>query len=253
MKSPKSQKVASTAEKKRILKAVRAVFEHDRRINLHRYPISMDFDEGVLTLEGEVERLAVKKLALELAMTIPGVTGIVDRLRVRPAERAGDGAILAGVRNALLQEPALENCTIRVKSKGQVETVRESLVEPHGEIEVSVTDGVVLLDGHVVNLAQKRLAGVLAWWVPGTRDLVNDLDVIPPEEDHDDEITDAVRLVLEKDPFLDASQIHVTTRNAVVTLEGLVRTELQKQMAENDAWYVFGVDQVINKLEVTGV
>jgi len=243
----------SAAEKENILKAVRAAFEHERQINLHRYPISMDFDEGVLTLEGEVERLAVKKLALGLAMAIPGVTGIVDRLRVRPAERVGDGAILDGVRNALLQEPALENCTILIRSKGKVETARESLYDPHAVIEVSVADGVVLLDGHTINLAQKRLAGVLAWWVPGTRDVVNGLDVIPPEGDHDGEITDAVRLVLEKDPFLDAGQIRVTTRNAVVTLEGLVHTGLQKQMAENDAWYVFGVDKVINKLEISGI
>ncbi len=237
-------------DKDTVLKTVRAAFEHERRINLHRYPIQMDFCDGVLTLEGEVEHIAAKKLALELAIVVPGVSGIVDRLHVEPAERAGDGAILDAVRNALLQESALESCTIHVRSKERVETVRESRFEPHGMIEVSVTDGVVLLDDHVTNLAQKRLAGVLAWWVPGSRDVVNGLEVTPPEDDHDDEVTDAVRIVLEKDPFLNADQIRVSTRNYVVTLEGLVRTEAQKQMAESDAWYVFGVDNVINRLDV---
>ncbi len=238
------------ADKDSVLKTVRAAFEHERRINLHRYPIKMDFGDGVLTLEGEVEDIAAKKLALELAIVVPGVSGIVDRLHVEPAERVGDGAILDAVRNALLQESALESCTIRVRSKGRVETVRESRFEPHGVIEVSVTDGVVLLDDHVTNLAQKRLAGVLAWWVPGSRDVVNGLEVAPPEDDHDDEVTDAVRIALEKDPFLNADQIRVSTRNDVVTLEGVVRTETQKQMAEHDAWYVFGVDNVINRLDV---
>jgi osmotically-inducible protein OsmY len=33
-----------------------------------------------------------------------------------------------------------------------------------------------------------------------------------------------------------------------MTLEGLVRNEAEKRMAECDAWYVFGVDNVINRL-----
>jgi osmotically-inducible protein OsmY len=90
----------------------------------------------------------------------------------------------------------------------------------------------------------------LAWWVPGSRDVVNGLDVLPPEEDNDDEMSDAVCLVLEKNPFVNATQIRVLSQNSVVTLEGLVANETEKQMAEFDAWYVFGVDKVINKLAV---
>jgi osmotically-inducible protein OsmY len=36
----------------------------------------------------------------------------------------------------------------------------------------------------------------------------------------------------------------------VVTLEGLVTTSKEKDLAESDAWYVFGVDKVINILAV---
>jgi osmotically-inducible protein OsmY len=233
-----------------VLKTVRAAFERDPRINLHRYPIRLDFEDGALILEGEVESIAAKKIAMERAIVVPGVSGIVDRLHVEPAERMTDGAILDAVRDALLGEPALENCTIRVKAKGKVETVRESNYTPHGVMEISVTDGVVLLDDHVVNLAQKRLAEVLAWWVPGSRDVVNGLEVSPPEEDTDDEVSDAVRLVLEKDPFVNADQIRVSARDFVVTLDGVVRSSVQKAMAEHDAWYVYGVDNVINRLQV---
>lgn len=38
-----------------VLKAVRAAFEREPRINLHKYPVRMDFSDGVLTLEGEAE------------------------------------------------------------------------------------------------------------------------------------------------------------------------------------------------------
>src|SRR4249920_3433698 len=91
----------------------------------------------------------------------------------------GDGAILAAVRDALLQEPGLQNCTIQVKREGTRETVREATVTPHGVIQVSVTDGVVLLEDHVTSLIQKRLTSVLAWWVPGIRDVINGLEVVP--------------------------------------------------------------------------
>lgn len=129
------------SEKQRVKNAVRAALEHERRINLHRYPVHLDFADGVLTVEGEVENIAAKKLAMELAIAVPGVSGIVDRLHVAPATRMGDGAIRDAVRDALLQEPALQNCTIRVKSKDALETVRECMAEPYGIIDVSVADG----------------------------------------------------------------------------------------------------------------
>ena len=233
-----------------VVKKVRAAFEREPRINLHRYPIHIDFGDDILTLEGECEHVAAKKIALDLAAGMREVGGIVDRLRVAPAVQMGDGAIRDHVRDALIQEPTLQRCTIRVQTDGQVTTFMESMPDLTGEIEVDVKEGVVILNGRVRSLAHKRLAGVLAWWVPGSRDVVNGLEVDPPEEDNDAEVTEAVRVVLEKDRFVNTDQIHVSTRNFVVTLEGVVSTEKEKEMAESDVWYVFAVDKVINKLEV---
>jgi osmotically-inducible protein OsmY len=233
-----------------IIKAVQAAWEHEPRINLHTHPVTISYDNGVLTLEGEVRDVAAKKLCMELAIAVPGVTGIVDRLHVTPAVRIGDGAILTGVRDVLLREPALQDCAVRVRNKGNVETIREAAAPNAGVIELSVNDGVVLLDDHVPSLAKKRLAGVLAWWVPGSRDVINGMAVEPPEEDNDEEMLDTVRLVLTRDPFVDADQIRISTQNSVVTLEGLVINDVQRRAAENDAWFVFGVDKVVNNLKV---
>lgn len=237
-------------EKERVLKEVCAALEHEPRINLHKYPVVLEFAEGVLTLQGEAEHVAAKKLALELAIAVSGVTGIVDRLHVTPATRMGDGAILDAVRDALLQESSLLNCSIQVIRKGQLETVRDVTNEPRGAIRVSVNDGVVLLDDHVTGLTQKRLAGVLAWWVPGSRDVINGMEVIPDQPDSDEEMAKAVRIVLKKDPFVNEARITVAVRQSVVTLEGDAPSAPQKEMAEFDAWYVFGVDKVFNRLEV---
>ncbi len=38
--------------------------------------------------------------------------------------------------------------------------------------------------------------------------------------------------------------------DSVVTPEGLVPSQSEKEMAEMNVWYAFGVDKVINRLEV---
>jgi osmotically-inducible protein OsmY len=232
-----------------LLDQVRAALQSEPRLDLHEFPIELSYADGTLTLEGEVVDVAAKKLALERAAALPEVSGIIDRLRVRPAQPMGDGQIRDLVRDALLQEPAFADFAIRRRLGERVEIVREPPAA-RGAIEVEVEDGVVTLNGQVPGLDDKRLAGVLAWWVPGSRDVLNGIAVEPPEEDSDDAILDAVRLVLEKDPFVNASQIRVGVKNALVRLTGVVPSAAERDMAEFDAWYTFGVDKVDNRIEV---
>jgi osmotically-inducible protein OsmY len=121
-----------------------------------------------------------------------------------------------------------------------------------GEIEISVTDGVIVLEGHVISVPHRLFAGVLAWWTPGRRDVVNALALEPRYEERDDEIAEALRLALEADPLLEADQIRPQCRDRVVRLDGAVRTEEQRRRAELDAWALSGVDRVVNRLQVTG-
>lgn len=236
--------------KEALIKKVRALLEHEPRINLHRDPIEVDVVADAVVLEGEVDDIAAKKLALELAAGVPGIRGVADRLHVKPAERLGDGAIRDALCASLLALPELKTCTIRVRVKGDTQTLRQCSADGAGEIEVAVEDGVITLEGSVISLSHKRVAGVLAWWTPGCRDVINSLDVSPPEEDNDDEVADALRLVFEIDPMIDPDGIVVRVENYVVTLEGHVRSDAERQRAEFDAWALFAVDKVVNRLEV---
>lgn len=232
-----------------VLSEVRIALRKDSRVSPAYRSIHLEFSNGDLTMEGEVPTIAVKKLALEHAAAVSAVTHIVDRLRVAPAERMEDGQIRDLMRDALLQEPALEECTVREWVKGDLRIARTP-ASSRGTIDIRVEDGVVTLDGEAPGLAHKRIAGVLAWWVPGSRDVVNGLGIIPPEEDNDMELADGVRTALEKDRFVNAGQIRVAVQNSTVTLAGIVPTESQREMAEFDAWYVFGVDKVVNRIDV---
>ncbi len=244
---------AAMSDQESVIAAIRRALDSEPRIGPQVGHPKMSFEAGTLTLEGEMASLAAKKLALEHAAAVAGVEGIVDRLHVAPAERMGDGRVRDLVRRALEQEPAFAELALSEVVKGAERSVREPPDRRRGWIRISVSDGVVTLDGEVPGLEFKRLAGLLAWWVPGSRDVINGLGITPEEDDNDAEITGAVRMALEKDPFVNAGQIIVGTVDAVVTLAGLVPSESEREMAEADAWYVFGVDRVHNRIEVKPV
>lgn len=233
-----------------VIGSIRAALEREPRINLHSHPLELRFHDGVVTVTGEVGGVAAKKLALGIAAQPSPVTGIVDRLRVEPSEPMEDGAIRDHVCNSLMSEPAFKTYSVHALVKQEMETVRA--VEEERFFEVEVTDGVVILNGTAESISHKRLAGVLAWWVPGSRDVVNGIDLSSNMEENDEELVDLIRIVLEKDPLVNASQIKVRSKFGIVTLDGAVATANAKRAAESDVWYVLGVKEVVNQLVVTG-
>lgn len=198
-------------------------------IDLVKTPIDFGFEDGKLVMEGMVDRISTKRKALLIAMDVKGDDRIIDRLKVKPASHMGDAEIIRHLENALDGEYTLEGLPI----------------------DISVTrDGIVHLDGTVNSLAQKRLAEVLAWWVPGSVDVVNNIEVTPQEKDSDDEIKDTVKLVFERDKLVKDGNVLVKVKGSIVTLTGLVKSTAAKEAAEDDVWCIFGVRDVVNKLEV---
>lgn len=232
-----------------ITRQVHALLERAARINIHRFPVGISNADGVVVLEGEVADVAAKKIALDLAASVRGVRGIVDRLRVAPGERRGDGAVRDSLARMLLESPEFRNCTVRSLTNEKAEVLR-SARDGVGDIEIAVADGVISLEGHVISQSHRRFAGVLAWWTPGRRDVINSLAVKPDYEDRDDEITEVMRLVLEADSQVNADHIRPNCSNGVVTLDGSVPTGEQKRRAELDAWSLYGVSRVVNRLSV---
>lgn len=209
-------------------------------------------DDGSVTVEAEVPSVSVKKLALERIGAVPGVDGIVDRLHVAPASKMGDGEIRAHLRNAFLEDPSFKRFDIRERRHGSFQNVQGGLPQTYGSLDIEVTDGIVTLNGRVPGLESKRLAGLLAWWIPGTRDVVNGIEVDPPEDDSPDHVAEALRIAFDKDPFIDANRIAVRVSGFVVTLTGFVPREIERERAESDAWCLQGVNDVVNEIKVAG-
>lgn len=235
-------------------KAILAAMRSERRVGQHFALDMLELDaDGTLTLAGEVPEVAVKKLALRLAAAHPGVHRVVDRLRVAPSEHMSDAGIRERLRHYFGEEPSFQGYAIREAEDSGPDPafhpVAGDTEEAIWRIDYEVRDGVTILNGKVPGLVSKRLAGAMAWWVPGVRDVVNGLET-PDEEDAPIRIEEAVRIVLDRDPYIEDSQVRVGVRLGTVRLTGLLPSAAQRDMAERDAWCVIGVDDVENRIEV---
>lgn len=245
------QRAARKSDNLELLAKVRATLRSEPSLGAQFHPSALEIEsDGALVLGGEVDSVKAKKLALERVAALPGISIIVDRLHVKPATHMSDKEIRVHIRDMLVEEASFRHLEIREIQDSGYALLRGAPAVNRGNIDFEVKDGVITLDGQVPGLTSKRLAGVMAWWVPGVRDVVNGMAVEPPEDDGPDMIAEAVRVVLEKDPFVDADQVRVGVRNTVVRLTGLVPTETEREAAERDSWCVFGVDNVINEIEV---
>lgn len=231
------------------LRELHAALERESRINIHRFPIHVGFRGDILTLEGEVETLAAKKLALECAAAMAGGAALDDRLSVRPAEAMEDADLYDLVFNALTGESAFDDTALMARAGRMEKNWRGTPRGSASFIEVDVENGVITLAGQVESYAHKALAGALVWW-RGTRDVVNGLEVEHAMDDPDGEMTDALRMLLEKDRFVHAAQIRARCRDFTATLDGAVKSAAEKAMAEADAWFLIGVNDVVNRLVV---
>lgn len=210
------------------LKALQASLTEKLNLDPNDFPIAISMEDGSIVMEGTIKSVSLKKRALLIAMSIPGVEGVVDRLKVRPSTAMSDDEIRDHLKAAFEFEPAFQGL----------------------DITAEIKDAVVDLEGEVWSLSHKRLAGVIAWWVPGVQDVINSIEVNPPENDSDDELRDAVMIALEKDQLVDSHGINVSADGFVITLEGIVASQAALEAAEDDAWFTWGVNMVVNKIKV---
>ena len=175
-----------------------------------------------------------------------------ERVPVRnvpPTE--GDERILRELERALAADPALAGCGVWLDD--DCDPARTQILSPEGlegRISLEVRGGVAVIEGEVPSLCHKRLAGVLARRVPGCRDVVNRLGVVPEEEDSDDQIERAVRLALSRNNAVEVRKIRIRVVEAMVVLEGHVNSPHAADSAERDTRNVLGVRRVDNRLKV---
>lgn len=239
----------STPGSDELIKTIRAALLRDARVNLTLSQLDIRASGQQLILEGSVENIAVKRIAADFARQTTGAGySVEDRLRIN-TQNIGDAALRDKIVKVLTGEPVFRDYRLFVEADGRRDLLHDpSVVDGH--IMVSLQDGVISLHGEVASLTHWRLAEALIWWIPGCQRIDNHLQVVPPERDSDDELTDAVKIVLEKDPLVHAGQIRVGSAAGVVELGGQLASEPEHMLALRDAWAVPGVWEVNDHIEV---
>lgn len=236
-----------------VIKAVLADLERDTRVNLHQFPLRIDVENGTLILQGTVGNIAAKRIAHHSAHRHAGDLPVLDRLRVIAPASEREGKLRKEVIALLEGEPVFNSSGLAIRDGDRLEVLRPVPGEWGGHsIEIEVREGIVTLSGKVLSLTHRRIAEVLAWWAAGCESVENLLHVVPPEQETDGELADAVRLVLEKDPLVHADQLGITAKEGTITLQGRLASSEERLLAEQDAWYVPGVRDVVNMIAVGG-
>jgi osmotically-inducible protein OsmY len=242
--------------------------------------------DGLVTLRGEVENEQERRRAVEIAQNTDGATRVEDHLRVT-------GTVATTGRDDEPRDREAEARTTQpdgwVTTKIQAKYFLDGDVRAR-DINVDTNNGVVTLRGTVRTEGERRQAVALARNTDGVRDVQDQLTLdatAGTDRDRDrvvgdtrDRVTDTTRdardttvatgreagdrmgdgwitTKIQASYFLNTDirgrDIDVDTKNNVVTLNGTVRTEAEKQEAEQIARETDGVSRVVNNLKVVGV
>lgn len=234
-----------------IIRDIRAALERDLRVNMHEHPIGVTEERGRLVLSGTAENIIAKRLAVNYALQFAeDRMAIEDNLRVH-TEAVQDRELRDALAKQLQAERVFSSTTLVVDAQGDGVMVHDAGSDADW-IEALIDNGKVTLTGRVNSLAHKRIAELTAWWTRGTAAVDNQLNVSPAERDNDFEITEAVHIAFEKDPLVHADQLHPDTADGVVVLTGSVASDEERQVALADTWYIPGVQEVVDRIELHG-
>lgn len=118
--------------------------------------IKVSASDGVVTLEGTVQVVERKQVALAIAATHPSCRAVVDRVRVAPPGKLSDNEIAQNAKAAL-----------------------DTLADSVGQAaKLSVSGGVVTLRGTVPTEWERAVAEDVVLAAPGVRQVVNTLNIV---------------------------------------------------------------------------
>ena len=200
---------ADQEESRRIAKALVAKLRVEQKAgNLERFGIDIQIDNGSLWLKGQLSSEEQRHTVLEIARRIPGVKEVVNELTVETQEQETDTAAASEQPEELLAplssrrrteaKPIVAVAPIATQAPQVIgeplETTRDSqeitnevlkrlstqkdlgTLREFG-IDVQVDKGVVWMSGYVASAEQQTLALEMARYVPGVKQVVNDLNV----------------------------------------------------------------------------
>jgi osmotically-inducible protein OsmY len=186
--------------------------------------------DGIVNLTGWVDNYAKKWAAERAAHRVRGVRAVANDIEVRlptSAERT-DVDVAAAATRALEWDAFV----------------------PIGNLDVTVSNGWVVLHGEVEWEYQRRAAERSVRRLSGVRGVSNGITVRPRQRPSADGLKQRIESALIRSVETDAERISIEVRGDRVVLDGTVRSWLEREEAERVAWSAPGVTTVDNHIKV---
>ncbi|HJW18422.1 MAG TPA: BON domain-containing protein [Flavisolibacter sp.] len=190
--------------------------------------IGVSIKNGIATLSGQVDSYAQKMEAERTVRKVTGVKAIAEDIEigVSPSYRKSDTEIAGSVLNALKWHSAV----------------------PDDKLEVKVEDGIVTLGGEVEWEYQRNSARNAVVNLVGVRSVINNIAIKPKASAGD--VKSKITSALLRTATIDAERISVEVVGNKVILKGKVRSNTEKEDAEEAAWFAPGIAMVESQLEL---
>jgi hyperosmotically inducible protein len=215
------------------------------------------------TIQAKVEQqLAAKQEFGKVQATVEDgivtLTGSVDiyQQKLDAAKKARKTSEVQGVRNLIAVEgKSVPDAELAAQLDRKLYYDRVGYDVAFNYITASVENGTVTLIGEARTDVARDSALALAYRMPGVKDVFNDVRV-DPTSIFDDQIRVKTLRAIYRDPVLSryaidpARPIRILVNNGHVSLDGVVATQMDKNVAGIRANQVFGAFSVKNNLEV---
>lgn len=218
---------------------------------------TVEVERGVVTLSGVVDSFTAKRAAEQVSRNTVGVWQVRNHLKIRPAERVSDEALVHRVESALARDPEVEDLAIEVSARsGEISldgTVDSYYDKYRASTVASRLAGVTWVDNNL-QVEDDTLVYYNAWNGINTFDL-GPANIVEYDWDYsrlrpaDWEIRADIRNQLFWSPFVDSDEVTVTVDDGIATLTGTVDNRSERQAARENA-YEGGALAVIDELEV---
>lgn len=190
--------------------------------------IDVSVENGTVTLSGVVPTYYEKTTAEEAALRVSGVESVVSNtdVEITTAFTRNDTDIADAAKNVL----------------------RWNTTVPEENIDITVENGWVTLDGEVEFSYQKTAANDAVKYLAGVRGITNQIKVRPTVEPEkaEEKIKDALR----RDALVNSEEIDVSVEGNKARLQGTVSNWVEKNWVDRLVWATPGIFSVENDIVV---